>query len=73
MHGDFSPAQSTNIASIDLIAKEEDLACAMEQQRQELQALAEERGKLAEAMTQFQRDRVALDVSKGALNLGSLC
>lgn len=73
MHGGYSSAQSTNFASIDLIAKEEDLARAMEQQRQELQALAEERSNLAEATTQFQRDRVALEVSKGVLNSGSHC
>jgi flagellar motility protein MotE (MotC chaperone) len=73
VHGDYSSAQSTNFASIDLIAKEEDLARAMEQQRQELQALVEERNKLTEATTQFQRDRVALEVSKCVLNLGSHC
>lgn len=71
MHGGYSSAQSTNFASIDLIAKEEDLARATEQQRQELQALAEERNNLAEATTQFQRDKVALEVSKGVLGSGS--
>jgi hypothetical protein len=69
MHGDYTSAQSTNFASIDLVAKEEDLARAMEQQRQELQALAEERDNLAGATAQFQQDRVALEVSNGVLNL----
>ena len=70
MHGGYTSAQSTNFASVDLITKEEDLACAMEQQRQELQALAEERSNLAQATDQFQRDKVALDVSKGVWNFG---
>jgi len=59
MHG----AQSTNIAPIDLTAKEEDLDRALAQQRQELQALAEERNKFADATTQLERDRMALEVS----------
>lgn len=64
MHGGYSSAQSTNFATIDLTAKEEDLARAMEQQRQELQALAEDRNKFAAATTQLERDKVALEVSK---------
>ncbi len=70
MHGGYVSAQSTNFPSIDLITKEEDLACAMEQQRQELQALAEERSNLDQATSQFQQDRVALEVSKGVSNFG---
>jgi len=73
MHDGHSSAQSTNFASIDLIAKEEELARAMEQQHQEQQALAEERSNLVDATTQFQRDRVALEVSKGVLNLELHC
>ena len=65
MHGGYASAQSTNLASVDLISKEDDLACAMEQQRQELHALAEERSNLVQATNQFQRDKVALEVSKG--------
>jgi len=65
MHDGYTPAQSTNVATTDLIAKEEDLTRAIEQQRQELQALAEERSKITEATTQLQQDRVALEVSKG--------
>ena len=57
MHGGYSSAQSTNFATIGLTAKEEDLA-------QELQALAEERDKFAEATTRLERYRVALEVSK---------
>ena len=68
MHGDYASAQSTDFASVDLITKEEDLACAMEQQRQELHALAEERSNLAQATNQFQQDKVALEVSKGFSN-----
>lgn len=70
MHGGYSSAQSTNFTSTDLIPKEEDLAHAMEQQRQELQALAEERSNLVQATTQFQRDREALEVSGDVWNCG---
>lgn len=65
MHGNYSSTQSTNFATTGLTTKEDDLARAMEQQRQEVQALAEEHSKFAEATTQLQRDRVALEVSKG--------
>ena len=55
--GGYSSTQSTNFAPIGQTTKEEDLARAMEQQRQELQTFAE-------ATTQLERDRMALEVSK---------
>lgn len=65
MRGNHTSAQSTNLTNVALTAEEEELAHAIEQQRQELQALVEERSNFAEATTQLQRDRVALEVSKG--------
>jgi uncharacterized membrane protein len=71
MDGNYSPAQSTNFDTTALATKEEDLARALEQQREELQSLAEERSKVAEATTQLQQERVALEVCKCVLNTGS--
>jgi hypothetical protein len=63
MHGNYTSAQSTNLATAAMTAKEEELARALEQQRQELQALVEERSNFAEATTQLERDRATLAVS----------